>query len=239
MRKKNGNNEGTLLTPLASLSETIADSYSRHLLKYSVIRKVKAGSILFYEGDYCNEIFYLLSGKVKLSSCYPHGSELILSIYERKSIFGLSMLDDKKHFATAVAMVDSEIAVISATKLIEEASNNPTVFMAIIKSINAEVRKLVGQISCIALTDASARIVRFLNIFSYNNQTSNKNYIECTHDNISNMLGLSRSVVTSTLNSLEKAGIIKKDRSKITIVDTNKLNMLLEDKNNIRDRIIG
>lgn len=210
------------------LPKGIRDSNISCLFERGVIKKVKSGSVLFYQSDLSNEVYYLLSGRIKLSFHYPHGTELIIALLDRNAFLGLSALNGNENSVTAVSTTDSVVAAISTIKLIEEADKNSKLLMEIVKSVNMENKELMDRISCIALTDASARIVQFLKTIADNGQKYNIDTIKSTHQEIACMLGLSRSVVTSTLNSLAGQGIIMKGRSEIKIIDACRLNRLLE-----------
>lgn len=214
------------------------DSYLDSLIKHGVRRKYQANSVLFREGEYPSSLFCLLTGKVKLSICYPHGSELLVAVHETQNLFGASALDGNSYFVTATAIVDSEVVAFSIDKIKQIIKDDPKVALCIIRSLGAESRQLAGQVSSIALTDASARVVRLLSIFSATSISSRRKYLSCTHHDIANATGLSRASVTAILNTLERGGIISKSRSMITVLDINKLQSLLDVKSNIRTRAV-
>ena len=110
---------------------------------------------------------------------------------------------------------------------------NETLVASVIESLCQINQQLTERVYCVAMTDASARVIRFLYSYAMNN-----NILECTHNDIATTLGLSRTIVTITLNSLERAGIIKKNRHKIIIIDHEQLKLLLEEKSYIRNRVI-
>ena len=58
-----------------------------------MLKRYCAGGVLFYEGDPSDVLFYQISGKVKLTITYPHGSELLLAIYEGRNFIGASTLN--------------------------------------------------------------------------------------------------------------------------------------------------
>lgn len=227
------------LTPLTSpWSAKYHDPYLDCLAEYGIRRSYKAGSVLFYEGEVENNIFYMLSGKVKLTMSYPHGSELLLSINEGKSVIGAVALNGMPNYATAIALLNSEVFTVSVHRVKELINKDPQVGWGIMNYLIAENRSLAGQVSCIALTDASARVIKLLSIISKTTDHKRKNYLNCTHLEIANAIGLSRSLVTCILNRLESAGVIKKTRAQIIIVDPDRLEKLFNSKENTRDKLV-
>lgn len=203
------------------------------LISHGMLRRYRAEKVLFQEGENSDVLFYLVNGKVKLTMSYPHGSELLLAIYKGRNFIGASVIDGLPFYATATTLSDSNVVTIPLKKIKELMRSNELLANALTESLCRTNRRLAGQVYCVAMTDASARVIGLLC-----NSTPTNNLLLCTHNDIATTLGLSRTTVTIILNLLEQANIIKKARSKIIVKNRERLKLLLEEKNCIRDRVI-
>jgi len=209
------------------------------LTEYGTLRSFQSGTVIFSETEYGQDVYVLLSGRVKLSLSYPHGSELLQSIYEDKGLFGVqSVLDGAPHFATATTLMKSEIVVIRASVFFSLLESHPDLNRAVLRCLSMELRQSSAQSSCLCLTDASARVTRMLAITAKADSSNTEPTITTTHDEIGSILGLSRVSVTNALNSLEEAGVIKKKRSHIVISNPDYCEGLLDNKKSIRTKVV-
>ena len=64
------------------------------------IKNFKKGSIVFNEGDICNEIGLIINGEVHISTLTNNDKEYIISILKDNDIFGENLLfnDNKEYF---------------------------------------------------------------------------------------------------------------------------------------------
>ena len=209
------------------------DDYFDYLIGDGMLRRYHAEQILFHEGEDLEVLFYLISGRVRLTMAYPHGSDLLLAIYEGRNFIGASAIDGLPFFATVRTHSDATVVTIPLQKIKKLMKKDELLVTALTKSLCQVNRQLAGQVYCVAMTDASARVIRLLYSYALTNDI-----LICTHNDIATTLGLSRTTVTIILNSLESANIIKKARSKIVIKNRERLKILLEEKSCIRDRVI-
>jgi CRP/FNR family transcriptional regulator, cyclic AMP receptor protein len=69
---------------------------------------VQAGTVIFRQGDPAEVIYFLLSGKIKMSAVSTQGKEAIVTILEPDEFFGEAcLLGCGAHLLNAAALVDS------------------------------------------------------------------------------------------------------------------------------------
>lgn len=216
------------------------DSALEKLAELGIPRSFQPGAVIFSEAEQGHDVYVLIKGRVKLSLNYPHGSELVLSIYENKRLFGIqSVLDGAPHFATATTLMNCDIVVIRESVFFSLLEAHPDLNRAVLRCLAMEVRQFSAQSSCLCLTDASARVTRMLAITARAESSNMKQpTITTTHDEIGSILGLSRVSVTNALNSLEEAGVIKKKRSQLIISDLDYCEGLLDNKKSVRTKVV-
>jgi CRP/FNR family cyclic AMP-dependent transcriptional regulator len=78
-------------------------------------RLVKAGEVLFHEGDACDYLAYIIDGRLEIKKATDfQGKEFILGIYGRGSLVGeLCFLDSSPRPYTAVALEECSLVELS------------------------------------------------------------------------------------------------------------------------------
>lgn len=160
------------------------------------------------------------------------GSEKIIRIQESNTFFGeYAAFDRPPHFATAVAVEKSEISRIPLAAAESVIEANPRVAFLIINRIVRKFRSLAFQVEDLAFLDAQRRIAHILESLAAEVGEKGAQGVTIrkgmTHEDIGHLTGLSRVRVTTILNNLERANIIRKKRGTVTIVDSTKLHKLL------------
>jgi CRP-like cAMP-binding protein/Fe-S-cluster-containing hydrogenase component 2 len=83
-------------------SQGVPDAYLLHLVAESSIQAGDAGHVLFREGDFGRDIFFILDGQVELSFADASGAALPFALYGRGEYVGdYGMLTGQPHYATA------------------------------------------------------------------------------------------------------------------------------------------
>ena len=107
--------------------------------------------VLFSQGDLADAVFYLQSGKVKLTVVSPRGKEAVIVILEQGSFFGEECLAGQPvHLATATVVEDARIVRIdksSMRRLLHDDHPFSALFTAYMLTRNIRVQEdLVDQL---------------------------------------------------------------------------------------------
>lgn len=190
---------------------------------------IKKGTVLFNEGEPLNKIYFIKKGFVKLYRLSNGGRETTIYLYGPGQILGVRALTSEdecaRHFAEAIT--DLEISIMTRKEYLETLSSHPEYLIDLlhvfIDRLNYTEMKLEGFI----ITDSSARVAYFLLDIAKRFCTGKTQNFELplklTHQRIAEFVGSVRETVTLTLNKLEKEGILKDNRGKITILNLSKL----------------
>ena len=96
------------------LLEDIGDSYLERLAKLLELKSLKRGEFLFNEGDDTKGIYMIRAGKIEISKLTPDGWKQTLAVLSNGNFFGeLSILEKRKHEASAVALENTEFFKLS------------------------------------------------------------------------------------------------------------------------------
>lgn len=189
--------------------------------------------VIFFENDNDQKLYILVAGRVKLSMLSPDGKEKVLTILQEGDIFGeMSLFDQDPHPLTAEVVEDARLVILPFKDLETIIMKNPKVAIKIIEALAKKTRLLTSQIRELVFQDAEGRLAslltRFVEEFGVEVKSGKMIDLILTHQEIANLLGLSRVTVTKLLNQFIDEGVIKIYKRKIVVLDEKKLGEKLQ-----------
>ncbi|SHM17416.1 CRP/FNR family transcriptional regulator, anaerobic regulatory protein [Caldanaerovirga acetigignens] len=191
-------------------------------------KNYKKGTVIFFEGDPGEAVFFVKSGKVKVYKGDDEGREFILHIFDEGDVFAEAvLLGGGTYPATAEAVEDSVVGFIKNEDLESFIKKSPDLAIKIIRIMAARLRDSQEKIKDLALKDTYDRTACMLHKISldYGQRTSRGIEIDLpvTRQELAALVGTSRETVTRILSQMKKNGIIDIDRQKIIVLDERKL----------------
>ena len=199
------------------LFEGLSDHELEELSNAAIKRKFPPNTILCSEGDKTDSLHIICSGKVKVSITDNDGREIILALLGPGEYFGeMSLIDNEPRSATVTTKELCETLSISREHFMKIFSSNPIAFN-LLKGLLQRLRDANKKIESLALLDVYGRVAKLLNQFA--KPQGDKLVIEnkLTHQEIANMIGSSREMVTIILKELSTGEYITIDKKIITI----------------------
>ncbi len=188
-------------------------------------RRYQQGQQILARGDLQTEVMLLFKGSVKVTLFSPQGREVSIRRIEAGDVFGdYAALDQAPRSADIIALTDVEVGLLSATEFITMVTSDPRVAHAQMKELVEMIRLLSERVYETTTLSASGRIratlLRLANLTDYTHAR-----IETlpTHAEIAAMSGSQRHVVTTELQRLKDAGLIRKVESGLEICDVKAL----------------
>ena len=168
--------------------------------------------ILFAQGDTANAVFYVQAGRVKLSVVSRQGKEAVVAILERGNFFGEGCLAGQLVcMATATSLDNSSIVRIDKQAMIDVLHNEPAfseLFMSHLLTRTLRIQEdLIDQL----FNSAEKRLARTLLLLATceKDGTSELAIPKISQETLAEMVGTTRSRVSSFLNKFKKLGFIK------------------------------
>lgn len=183
-----------------------------------VVRRFKKNTVVILDGDESDSLYLILKGKVKIFLTDEAGKEVILNYQTEGEYFGeMALLDDQPRSASVVTMEPSEFAVLPKTQFLQCISKHPEIAMGIIQHLSSRMRTLTEKVKSLALLDVYGRVKQtLLDLSDY--QDGQRVVTErMTQQELANMIGASREMVTRILKDLTKGGYIEMENKKIII----------------------
>lgn len=185
---------------------------------HSAIKSYPKNCILINEGDRSDAMYVILEGKVKVFLSDEEGKEVILNIQETGEYFGeLALLDEEPRSASVMTLEPSRLMVISKRDFQRCLLDNPELSLKLIRYLAQRVRTLTETVRNLALLDVYGRVARTLEKLAV--ECNGKRVIEerLTHQDIANMVGASREMVSRIMKDLTTGGYIQVANRQITL----------------------
>ena len=175
--------------------------------------EIPKDTILFYEGDICKDILYLLEGNIKLSVSANTYDEIPLYDFCEKEqciVNIASALSQTKAVATAITKTNIKGWLIPADVIQNLIIHYPSYQKMIFSLFTLRYTSLTTLIEDVKFKRLDSRILEFLKSF-------NQNEVKITNDEIAQQLGTSRTVINRVLQDLKNKNLIELSRGKIKI----------------------
>lgn len=206
-----------MLNQLYTFSE-LAPHGIETLTQHSTTRTYPANTILISEGDYTDSLYVMLEGEVKVFASDEQGKEVILNILGPGEYFGeLALLDDEPRSASVKTMEPTKVMVITKRDFKNSLATDSEMVYNLIKALIRQVRALTGNVKSLALLDVYGRVARTL--LDLAKDVDGQRVIEqkLTQQDIADMVGASREMVSRILKDLVSGGYITIKNKKFTI----------------------
>ena len=186
------------------------------LSQLSVRHSYPKNTMLFMEGDESSQLFIIESGKVKVFVTSEDGKQVILNFMGPGEYFGeLALIDGKPRSASVMTVADTSVVTVSRKKFQQFLAENPTYALEMMEQLVFRIRDLTDSVKDMALLDVYGRVSQLLVRLADTDGriTSPK----LTHQEIANMVGASREMVSRIMKELAIGEYIEQLPDAITI----------------------
>ncbi|MBS0030683.1 response regulator [Chitinophaga sp. 22321] len=194
------------------------------------IDKYKKKQTIYAEGNHPSRLFFVLKGKVKTSKSNDLGKELVTELYSDGDFLGYTaLLEGSVYKDTAVAMEETEIAVIPLADFEELLHNNYEVALQFIRMLAKNVASREQQLLGLAYNSLRKKVAEaLLNLHKkYNPQNEPPFVIKISRENLANIAGTATESLIRTLSDFRDEKLIDIKDGIVIILDEKKLaNML-------------
>ncbi|QJB30427.1 response regulator [Chitinophaga oryzae] len=194
------------------------------------IDKYRKKQVIYTEGNHPTRLFFVQKGKVKTSKTNDQGKELVLDIYTAGDFLGYNaLLEGSLYKETAIAMEDSEIALIPATDFQELLNNNHEVASQLIKMLAKNVSDKEQQLLGLAYNSLRKKVAEaLLNLLKkYNPPKDTPLVINISRENLANIAGTATESLIRTLSDFRDEQMIEIKEGAVVILNEKKLANLL------------
>lgn len=175
------------------------------------MRQYSKREVIFEPGDK-DKVFIVKTGQVELYQLSPSGKKTIIEVLKPGSIFG-DLGAESQLDIFVVATVDSYVCSVNKDKFFSLVSKNPELSEKLMRSLFNRLLSVEKRMSSVAVDSAFQRLIKLLLSLGKNRTENLKEISEkFTHEELAQMLGISRQTVTTLINQLEKKGLITRSK---------------------------
>jgi CRP-like cAMP-binding protein len=198
----------------------------------ATLRAVAKSEIIFHEGDIAQAFFIVASGKVKIFKLSADGKEQILMIASPGNSFAeAALFSGGQYPASAQALEDSELIVISREKFVRLLGKNPDLAVNLIARLSELLRKMTSLVEELSLTDVTTRLAHRIVSMVEENETCRRPIVTLAEKKtvLASQLGTIPETLSRSFARLSKEKVIAIDGARIEILDLKKLRELAGD----------
>jgi CRP/FNR family cyclic AMP-dependent transcriptional regulator len=202
------------------LFSVLADEELDAISRLAVTRNYPKNSVIINEGDHTDSLYVILSGKVKIFLTDDQQKEVIVAIQREGDYFGeLALLDEAPRSASVMSMEPCTLLIVSRGAFERHLASDPKLAISLMRGLAARLRATTENVKSLALLDVYGRIARTLLQFAKEEDGHHVIDDKLTHQDLANMVGASREMVSRIMKDLARGGYIKTEGKRITIKD--------------------
>lgn len=186
------------------------------------------GKALFSQGERHDGIFLIESGTIKVFYTAPSGREITLAYwYPGNFVGGPEVFGEGKHVWSGIAVRNSAVVALSGADLRSLVEQMPELSFGLIDGLVFKGKCYSALAQMLGTRSVGERLALLLRSLCqlYGTVEDNALVIAAAYSqqDLANMVGATRQWVTITLNRLEKEGILKLDKRRITVLRPDRL----------------
>jgi CRP/FNR family transcriptional regulator, cyclic AMP receptor protein len=187
------------------------------------------GSMLFVEGEQPRGVFFLCSGRVKLTTSSSEGKTLIVKIADVGEVLGASAtILDKPYEVSAETIEPSQLNFIKRDDFVRLLGSHSDVCMHVAKQLSEKYQSAQRDLRSLGLSQTtSVKLARLLVEWAGNRGEATPKgtriTLLLTHEEAAQMIGTTRETVTRILSSFRKREIIEIKGSSLFILNRKQL----------------
>jgi CRP/FNR family transcriptional regulator, cyclic AMP receptor protein len=229
-----GTTEQTAVELLRSVP-LFADLEEGELERFSQVavpRSFPAGTRVFHEGDSSDACYIVSEGSFRVTREHSDGRAITLATLGPGEIFGeLAMLDGDTRSASAESITDGTLLALPANDVRSLLGRNPEIALKLVAGLVRRLRAANMRLSRQSFQTVPSRVAGILAQLSRDGQESGVDgdgemsevTIRMNQTDLAQLAGTSRESVSRFLAELERAGVVRSGRGRVTVLQPNKL----------------
>jgi len=179
-----------------------------------VFKRFKKNEIILHEENTNEYMYMILKGEAKVVNTTDKGKEILITMHQSGDFFGeLSLIDGKTAPATVIATKDSVTTIISKKDFYSLLFSQSQVLENLLQLLCSRIRESLKKIQILNFNNAAQRIKMLFLMLSetYGEKTEKGTIlkIRLIHQDIADMIGLTRETVTRILDKWQRGGEIE------------------------------
>ncbi|PWU67626.1 MULTISPECIES: Crp/Fnr family transcriptional regulator [Gracilibacillus] len=217
------------------LFQNLTEDELIHLSEISMERSYNQGKILFHQDESRTNVYFILSGLVKMIKINRNGHEQILHVLHTNDMFPyVGFFENVPYPSSAIALTNVHVLSIPIKEFELLLIQKPGLLIKVIRIIEKNYQETQDRLLYRQTQDVFHQVVLILVHFVCDLGIRQKEdtiqlHLPITNSELANMIGVSRESVNRVFNQLKKTGIMTYNRKEILIYDFWQLKQYLQD----------
>ena len=181
------------------------------------IRAYPKNTLLIQEGDSSDQLYVVLSGRLKVFLSDSEGKEIVIDTLGPRQCFGEMALEGEPRSASVMTTEPCKLAVVERDEFKRFLASNPEAAYALIVTLIRRARNLTRAIGSLALLDVYGRVARLL----LDNAVEENGTLvvgeRMTQQELAKRVGASREMVSRIVTDLREGGYIGIEDNRMVI----------------------
>jgi CRP/FNR family transcriptional regulator len=196
--------------------------------RVAVPRSFPAGTRVFHEGDHSDACYIVRSGSFRVTREHSDGRAITLATLGPGNFFGeLAMLDGEVRSASVEALTDGELLALPGGEVRALLSRHPEITVKLVGALVRRLRAANERISRQSFQTVPSRVAGVLTQLVAEEAPRGGDGGEITirmnQADLAQLAGTSRESVSRFLADLERAGVVRPGRGRVTVLAPAKL----------------
>jgi CRP/FNR family cyclic AMP-dependent transcriptional regulator len=214
-----------LATPLL---EGVPAAAVRRLEDAGRVRDFRKGTYLCHQGDPAAEIYFLVEGRVEISSISVTGSRVLHATVDVPQFVGeLGVLAEIDRTASVLTLEDSQVWIAAADEFLGFLAGEPAAARSLLRVLARQVHSHEAFVDDLLFLDLKGRVAkRLLQMAtpSLDDLPDDGRVIPAvTHADLASLCGGSRENVTRVLSDFQRRGLVERDGKRYVLKKVNGL----------------
>ena len=186
------------------------------------------GASAFHEGDQGDQLYVIMSGKIKLGRTAPDGRENLLAILGPGEIFGeMALFNPAPRTATATAVSATRLAGLRHENLRKVIREAPEVSMQLLQALAQRLSKTNESLADLVFSDVPGRVAKaLLDLADRFGRPAADGLLvahDLTQEELAQLVGASRETVNKALAEFVQRGWLRLENRAVVILDLQRL----------------
>lgn len=215
-----------LLARVPLLSD-LGEGELERIAQVAIPRSFPKGARVFHEGDRSDACYVIREGEVRVTREHSDGRAIALATLGPGELFGeLAMLDGGVRSASIEALADVELLALSAADMKGLLERNAEITAKLVVALTRRLRETNERISRQSFQTVPSRVagVLFQLVDAESVEPGREGItIRMNQSDLAQLAGTSRESVSRFLAVLERAGVVRVGRGRVTVIEPQRL----------------